>query len=396
MHISRLALDHFRSWNHCVVDFELGINIIQGRNGLGKTNLVEAIEVLSTGASHRTGNMRAVIERGQHQATIRANVHGDDVVETDEVTTYEVTLAARGANRARVNGGASLYMRDVVGRVPSVMFAPEDQRLISGEPATRRTFMNQAGAQLLAQYAAVAQEFSQIAKQRAALLKQLFEGAPGEHDAAMNGLEAWTGQFIHAGLHLTRMRLGLCESLGPGFTEIYDALSGSPQHAEISYQPSFDEIRGGGDVVEEISRHFQRIYPGELARGQNLIGPHRDDVNVLLDGIPAREYASNGEMWTLAIALKMALYRLLCKQLDVKPIIILDDVFAQLDEVRRAQILEFAQEQDQVIITAAAERDIPPITDATRVNVAALREENNSASASLDINPSVQGSRESV
>lgn len=134
MHISRLALDHYRSWDHCVLDFEPGINILQGSNGLGKTNIVEAVEVLSTGSSHRTSSSLPLVEKGHPSATVRANVE-----DSGEQRTYEITIAARGANRARVDGGKSQYMRDIVGLVPSVSFTPEDQRLVSGDPATEGT-----------------------------------------------------------------------------------------------------------------------------------------------------------------------------------------------------------------------------------------------------------------
>ena len=171
MYISRLALDHYRSWEHCVLDFEPGINILQGANGLGKTNIVEAVEVLSTGSSHRTSSSLPLIEKGCTSATIRANVEDDETQHT-----YEATIVARGANRARIDGGKSQYMRDLIGRTPSVSFTPEDQRLVAGDPATRRNFINQAASLLLPYYAQLLHQFTLVAKQRTALLKQLGDG----------------------------------------------------------------------------------------------------------------------------------------------------------------------------------------------------------------------------
>ena len=124
------------------------------------------------------------------------------------------------------------------------------------------------------------------------------------------------------------------------------------------YEPSFDEVLLFDEPAAEISRHFQRIYPGEVARGQNLIGPQRDDLTLRLNDMPAREFASNGEMWTMALALKMALFEIVRDRLGLQPIVILDDVFAQLDDSRRTQILDFARKQDQVLITVAAEGDV--------------------------------------
>ena len=371
MHISRLALDHYRSWEHCVIDFEPGINILQGSNGLGKTNIVEAVEVLSTGSSHRTSSSLPLIEKGYPSATIRANVEG-----ADGQRSYEITIAARGANRARVDGGKSQYMRDIIGTVPSVSFTPEDQRLVSGDPATRRNFLNQAASLLLHRYMQSLQQFAHIAKQRAALLKQLSDGSGIDSEygrqAVLSGLEVWTGQFIEIGMQVTRDRNEVIGRLRDPFSRIYKALAGASEAADLLYEPSFDEVMLYDEPAAEISRHFQRIYPGEVARGQNLIGPQRDDLTLLLNDMPAREFASNGEMWTMALALKMALYEVVSAQWDTKPIVILDDVFAQLDESRRGQILDFAKRQDQVLITVAAASDIPQ-GGAHVIDVAALR-----------------------
>ncbi|KAA8818640.1 DNA replication/repair protein RecF [Bifidobacterium vespertilionis] len=369
MHISRLALDHYRSWTSCVVDLSPGVNILQGRNGLGKTNLVEAIEVLATGSSHRTSSSLPLVQRGERTATIRANV--DD---SGRSTTYELTVPARGANRARINGGPSLYMRDILGRIPCVTFAPEDQRLVSGDPAGRRGFLNQAGSLLDPGYWDLAQRFVRIAKQRAALLKQLANGV----DASMSGLEIWTGQFIEAGVALTRLRARLVERLDGPFSRIYARLAGDSgaSEARLVYEPSFDEVLAFDEPEPHISEHFRRIYPGEASRGVNLLGPQRDDVSIELMGVPAREYASNGEMWTMALALRMALFEVI-GETGANPIVILDDVFAQLDESRRGQILDFAAGREQVLITVAAHGDIPHLdglgTRPQVIDVAAVR-----------------------
>ncbi len=354
-----------------MVDFASGVNVLHGANGLGKTNLIEAVEVLSTGTSHRVSSSLPLIERGASKATIRANVDN-----ASSLTTYEATIAAHGANRARINSGQSQYLRDIIGLVPSVSFTPEDQRLIYGEPSVRRNFLNQSGALLVRQYTEQSQQFTHIARQRAALLKQL-AGREGTVDSVLSGLEVWTGQFIETGVQLTRMRSALVSRLAEPFAEIYSRLASHNGKACLAYMPSLEEALLSDDPYASISEHFQRLYPGEVARGVNLIGPQRDDVNVTLDGMPAKEFASNGEMWTMAIALKMALFETIAADRGVKSIVILDDVFAQLDESRREHIVQFAQRQDQVLITVAAASDIPSTVDAKMIDVAALSESSN-------------------
>ncbi|BDR52097.1 DNA replication and repair protein RecF [Bombiscardovia nodaiensis] len=387
MYISRLAVDQYRSWSSFVLDLEPGLNIVQGRNGMGKTNLVEALEVLSTGSSHRVSSSAPLVQRGQSKATIRANAQ-----EGGQTITYELTVALRGANRGRINGGPSLYMRDLVGRVPSVTFWPEDQRLVTGEPSGRRTFLDQMASQLDPSYYQLRQDVSHLAQQRGALLKQLSRAqedgrfGAGPSQADLSTLEVWTAQFIAKGMELTARRMRLLQELQEPLESIYRQLAGQEQEVALVYQPSFAEVLESGvsqESSQRISQHFQRIYPGELARGQNLIGPQRDDFAFTLNGMPAKEYASNGEEWTLALALRLAEYQRLSEQADSNPILVLDDVFAQLDEQRRRQILQFAQRQPQVIMTVAALSDIPQTDQAHVIDLAQLVQERAALEASL-------------
>lgn len=384
MYVSKLALDHFRSWSNCVLDFSPKINILLGSNGLGKTNIVESLEVISTGTSHRVSSLMPLIEINHNCATIRANVKDfnntlnsntlDSSNDLDE-TTFELSINLKGANRARINGKKSLYMKDIVGLVPCVSFTPRDQNLIVSDPTVRRTFIDQAGALLIPNYLPILQEYNHIAKQRSALLKSLSNNySPNSMNNynTVSDLEVWTAKFIETGIILTKLRKQIIELLNNVFSNIVKHLSNSSNFASIEYNPSFSEINFSENNFEDdfeenndnsirlaISEHFQRIYTGEVARGYNLIGPHRDDFTIFLNDYNAKEFASNGESWTLALALKMALFKSLEKKNGKKPIVILDDVFAQLDESRRKQILEFAKNQDQVFITVASLSDIP-------------------------------------
>lgn len=353
MYISRLALDHFRSWEQCLLDLAPGITIFYGENGIGKTNIVEAAEFLSTGMSHRASSAKPLIQAGQPSAHIRANVEFRE----EQQTQYAVTLSSRGGHRARVNGGASGFLRDVLGQVPSVTFAPEDQRLVSAEPALRRQFLDTAAIVLFPRYYDLLQRYTHIAKQRAALLKNVAT-LRAQPDADLSqvfvGLEIWTAQLVQTGLELTQMRSQVCERLADPFCQIYEHVAGPQQRVELRYSPSYAE-----GEYEAVIAHYQRLFDGEVAQARNLIGPHRDDVEFILNGMPAKDYASNGEMWSIALALKMALFEVMKEAKKTIPILILDDVFAQLDNARRSQILDFASQNDQVLITVAAKDDVP-------------------------------------
>lgn len=418
MYVSKLALDHFRSWSSCVLDFSPKINILLGSNGLGKTNIVESLEVISTGTSHRVSSLMPLIEINHNCATIRANVKDfnntfnsntlDSSNDLDE-TTFELSINLKGANRARINGKKSLYMKDIVGLVPCVSFTPRDQNLIVSDPTVRRTFIDQAGALLIPNYLPILQEYNHIAKQRSALLKNLSNNySPNSMNNynTVSDLEVWTAKFIETGIILTKLRKQIIELLNNVFSNIVKHLSNSSNFASIEYNPSFSEIDFSENNFEDdfeenndnsiriaISEHFQRIYNGEVARGYNLIGPHRDDFTILLNNYNAKEFASNGESWTLALALKMALFKSLEKKNEKKPIVILDDVFAQLDESRRKQILEFAKNQDQVFITVASLSDIPKdksvlensIIDVSKIAKNQNEDDSNSLENNIDI-----------
>ncbi|KXA15925.1 DNA replication and repair protein RecF [Gardnerella pickettii] len=356
-----------------------------------------------------------LIEINHNCATIRANVKDfnntfnsntlDSSNDLDE-TTFELSINLKGANRARINGKKSLYMKDIVGLVPCVSFTPRDQNLIVSDPTVRRTFIDQAGALLIPNYLPILQEYNHIAKQRSALLKSLSNNySPNSMNNynTVSDLEVWTAKFIETGIILTKLRKQIIELLNNVFSNIVKHLSNSSNFASIEYNPSFSEIDFSENDFEEnndnsirlaISEHFQRIYNGEVARGYNLIGPHRDDFTILLNNYNAKEFASNGESWTLALALKMALFKSLEKKNGKKPIVILDDVFAQLDEFRRKQILEFAKNQDQVFITVASLSDIPKdksvlehsIIDVSKIAKDQNEDDSKSLENNIDIN----------
>lgn len=406
MAVNKLALNDFRSWQQLVVDFSHNVNVLVGKNGIGKTNIVEALEFLSVGSSHRASASRWLVRRGSAHAIIRANA----AISTSALPTalasndstrdarLNVTIPQRGAIRARINDDRSSYFGDIAGLLKVVLFSPNDEQLVSGAPSLRREFLNQTCTLMDPGYYPILQRFRQTARQRAAVLKRLQEGfdTADNRQSALAELEAWTAQFTALGIAITRARQKAIAALAPLVTSIYADLSGSHDEQDtvyLVYQPSFDEVIATQTASETphtleltldarktqndteqsedsqtmtqmaqlrsaIAAHFQRLYAGEVARGASLIGPQRDDCDFLLGGAPARQTASNGEMWTMALALRMAQYRWLAAR-GPKPVLVLDDVFSQLDEHRRAQILDFARGCGQVFITVAARSDIP-------------------------------------
>lgn len=410
--VTRLALDHFRSWSSTVVDFGPALNVLVGNNGIGKTNLVEAVEFLASGSSHRASAPKYLVQHGQPHAVIRANISVDDPVSEPASTsastssepierTIEATIPVRGAVRSRVNSGPSRYFRQIVGMVKAVLFSPHDQQLVTGDPAGRRAFLDQTATMMYPGYYELRQSFRQIARQRGIVLKRLsrlYGQEMAEQQAQPDSmaqpvssvdrqmmlaeLETWTSQFIDTGMQITRVRNKVINRLADPFTRICARLSDKTDQACLTYEPSFTEVISvqesesrddqdshsdqdgqvnvseNTEVKKQIAQHFQRIFPGEQARGISLIGPQRDDFLFSLDDVPAREFASNGEMWTMALALRMAQFE--CLKADgLAPVLILDDVFAQLDEERRRRIMQFACEQGQTLITVAAKSDIP-------------------------------------
>ena len=412
MRVDRLALDGFRSWDHLVADFSPGVNVLVGRNGIGKTNIVEAMEFLSVGSSHRASASRWLVRRGGRRAVIRANVRiGDGSGEGTVVPArLQATIPARGAVRARLNDDPAGYLGDIAGLLKVVLFSPADEQLVSGEPRLRRELLNQTCVLMDPAYYPLLQRFRQSARQRSAVLRRLQEGFGQEEDrgSALAELEAWTSQFTALGIAVTQARAKAVDALAPLAAQIYRRLADGADDLRLVYQPSFAEVTGGASMTDDesstsngndflddpndnpdssgtdpdrvpgtqrrdggpdmsavrtaLARHFQRLYPGEVARGTSLIGPQRDDLGLLLDGQPAREGASNGEMWTIALALRMAQYRWLAAR-GPRPVLVLDDVFSQLDEHRRAQILAFARSCGQVFITVAARSDIPNLSE---------------------------------
>jgi DNA replication and repair protein RecF len=381
MYASGLALSTFRSWERIDLTFDPGVNSLIGANGQGKTNLIEALGYLATLGSHRVASDAPLVREGATSATVQATV-----VRDGRSSLVEIDIVPGRANKARINRTPVPRPREILGLVRTVLFAPEDLSLVKGDPSDRRRFMDELLTLRSPRYAAVRSDLDRVLKQRNALLKSALQMRRSGRlpDAALRTLEVWDGNLITLGAELLHGRLTLVHHLQPLLTTSYDEVSDHHGPAHITYaahDPSVAECLAGENTVvpdrvtleaalaDAIAKRRQE----ELDRGLTLIGPQRDDLHLQLGTLPAKGYASHGESWSFALALRLASFDLLKDDggIDSEPILILDDVFAELDSRRRARLAEFVQRAQQSFITAAVEADVPSALVGTQFSVSA-------------------------
>lgn len=364
-------MQDFRSWQQVDVDLSPGCTVFQGANGNGKTNLVEAVGYLATLGSHRVPGDAALIRLGATQARL-----GATVINAGRELRIDVEVNQSGANRARINRSPARRARDVLGILRVVLFAPEDLALVRGDPAGRRRFLDQLGTTRLPRLAGVSSDYDRVLRQRAALLKSAGRRVGS---AETSTLDTWDSQLARHGAELVAHRLRLVHELNPLVAQSYATISSAGSPAGIAYHSSYlppeflDPQRSPGvddgvALTEIMMRALAQARASELERGVCLVGPHRDDLGVMLGPAPAKGYASHGESWSLALALRLGALELV-RALGSDPVLILDDVFAELDEPRRAAVAAVAAETEQVLVTAAVPGDVPVDLAATELRV---------------------------
>ncbi len=382
MHVRHLSLVDFRSYAVAELPLAPGVTTIMGLNGQGKTNLVEALGYVATLGSHRVATDQPLVRFGAAQTVIRAAV-----VRHDRETLVELELTPGRANRARLNKAPLTRTRDVLGTLRTVLFAPEDLALVKGDPAGRRAFLDDLLVARQPRWAGVRADYDRILKQRNALLKQaapvLRKGpsrrrsaslAPDENpdtarESTLHTLDVWNTHLAEVGAQLLYARLRLLRDLTPFLAAAYEAVSAGTTTVSASYRASVREpvaaAIAAGEVPEpdalraELLAAFDEHRAAEIERGVTLVGPHRDDVHLSLGPMPAKGYASHGESWSLALGLKLAAYQLLRRDLGEDPVLVLDDVFAELDTQRRERLAELVADCEQVLVTAAVGADVP-------------------------------------
>lgn len=379
MHVRHLSLTDFRSYPTAEVPLAPGTTTLIGPNGQGKTNLVEAIGYLATLSSHRVATDAPLVRYGAERAVVRGAV-----VRDGRETLVELEIIPGRANRARVGRSLVTRPRDILGTLRTVMFAPEDLAMVKGDPGERRRFLDDLLVARQPRWAGVRSDYDKVVRQRNALLKSASpvlrrsdrraRRAPAEppdedRASALHTLDVWNDHLARVGSQLLYARLRLLRDLRPLLTGAYEAVSAGAADARVAYRSSLvgdvTEAVAAGEVPEpdELRAHLLtslgELRSQEIERGVSLVGPHRDDVALSLGDLPARGYASHGESWSFALGLRLAAYQLLRRDLRDDPVLVLDDVFAELDTGRRERLAGLVADCEQVVVTAAVPDDVP-------------------------------------
>jgi DNA replication and repair protein RecF len=367
MHVTHLSLADFRSYPAVELSLEPGVTALIGPNGQGKTNLVEALGYAATLGSHRVASETPLVRLGAERAVIRVAVMRDG-----RSNLVEIEIVPGKANRARLNRAPLRRARDILGVLLTVLFAPEDLAVVKGDPAERRRFLDELLVARAPRMAGVRADYDRVLKQRNALLKSA--GATRSPD--LRTLDVWDAHLARTGAELLAARLELVGALTPLVDKAYDAVSRGGGPTALDYRSSLsaaEEIQrtpGERDVLTAaLLDELSRMRRAEMERGVTLVGPHRDDLVIRLGPLATRGYASQGESWSIALALRLASYDLLRGD-GAEPVLVLDDVFAELDDERRNRLASLVAPAEQVVVTAAVPSDVPELLEGARLDVA--------------------------
>ncbi|GHJ57156.1 DNA replication and repair protein RecF [Nonomuraea sp. TT08I-71] len=368
MYVRRLELVDFRSYERVGVDLEPGPNVLVGANGVGKTNLVEALGYVATLDSHRVATDAPLVRMGAASAVIRCAV-----VHEGRELLIELEIVPGKANRARLGRSPARRARDVLGALRLVLFAPEDLELVRGDPAERRRYLDDLLVTRQPRYAGVRADYERVVKQRNALLRTAYlaRKTGGSRGGDLSTLAVWDTHLAHHGAELLAGRLELVAALTPHVAKAYDAVAAGRGAAGIAYRPSVELPESTTDraaLGEALTAALTAGRSAEIERGTTLVGPHRDDLALTLGPLPAKGYASHGESWSYALALRLAGYDLLRAD-GIEPVLVLDDVFAELDAGRRERLAELVGGASQLLVTCAVDDDVPATLRGTRYAV---------------------------
>ncbi len=370
MYVRHLGLRDFRSWAHADLELQPGRTVFVGPNGFGKTNLVEALWYSSTLSSHRVGTDAPLIRAGAGRAVISTIV-----VNEGRECAVDLEIAAGRANKARLNRSPVRSTREVVGVLRAVLFAPEDLALVRGDPSERRRYLDDLATVRRPTVAALRADYDKVLRQRTALLKSFSAVRHRGDQSALDTLDVWDSRLAEHGAELMAARIDLVNQLAPEVEKAYQLLAPGSRTASIAYRTSLDAQAATGSEGNDRERLEAALLAAlaarrdaELERGMCLVGPHRDDLELWLGDQPAKGFASHGESWSFAVALRLAAYELLRAD-GSEPVLLLDDVFAELDAARRRALAAVGESAEQVLVTAAVVDDIPAGWAARQVHI---------------------------
>jgi len=381
VYVKRARLTNFRNYKTADLELYPGVNLLHGSNGQGKTNLVEAINFFGSLSSHRVAGLTPLIKQGEETAIISLELAHDE-----RELLLEFELNSDSSNRARLNKSPVAKPKDILGYLNSVIFAPEDLDIVKRDPTNRRAFIDQLIIQFTPRMLGVYSDYERVLKQRNTLLKSA--RATGTKGSALSTLSAWDESLVSLGSEIIAARVSIAQKLEPGLITNYQAIAKSNNEpkmfikssiigtaaidSEESDSAEYLAITDREQIAELFRETLERTRPKELERGITLVGPHRDDLVLILGSLPAKGYASHGESWSYALALRLASLEILKAESRLgDPILILDDVFAELDADRRVKLAELVLGNEQVIITAAVIEDVPEALSAKRFSVVA-------------------------
>jgi DNA replication and repair protein RecF len=381
VYVKKVRLTNFRNYKTVELGLFPGVNLLYGSNGQGKTNLVEAINFFGSLSSHRVAGLTPLIKQGEDTAIISL-----ELAHQERELLLEFELNSDSSNRARLNKSPVAKTKDILGYLNSVIFSPEDLDIVKRDPTNRRAFIDQLIIQFTPRMLGVYSDYERVLKQRNTLLKSA--RATGTKGNALSTLSAWDESLVSLGSEIIAARVSIAQKLEPGLISNYQAIAKSNNEPRLFIKSSViratigeGEETDAADYLETTDRDriaglfretLELTRPKELERGITLVGPHRDDLVLILGSLPAKGYASHGESWSYALALRLASLEILKAESRLgDPILILDDVFAELDSDRRAKLAELVLGNEQVIITAAVIEDVPEALSAKRFSVIA-------------------------
>ncbi|MEN3221304.1 DNA replication/repair protein RecF [Mycolicibacterium porcinum] len=369
MYVRHLGLTDYRSWAHVELELEPGRTVFVGSNGFGKTNLVEALWYCATLGSHRVASDAPLIRSGAPRAIVSSIV-----VNEGRELAVDLEITSGRANKARLNRSPVRSPREILGVLRAVLFSPEDLALVRGDPGERRRYLDELATTRRPAIAGIRADYDKVVRQRTALLKTAAGARYRGDRSVLDTLDVWDGYLAAHGAALIAARIALVEQLHPEVQKAYQLLAPSSRPAAIRYRSSVEAIENapGPEPVDfyeaALLDALARRRDAELDRGVCLVGPHRDDLELWLGDQPAKGFASHGESWSMALALRLGAYELLRSD-GVDPVLLLDDVFAELDTARRQALAAVAGEAEQVLVTAAVGEDIPQDWAVNRVEI---------------------------